>query len=158
MAEAFAIAAAVFQFLDMSCRLSVKLKWLCTEVKGVPETLRDLSRDLSFQDAIAKNVLANIDAISSPSMLADLEQILQKHAQTMSQLSQVLDKYTSDDKDGLLKRGWTSIRAIHGNSEMIRLCQELEREKGAISLCLSTASLSVFFFLTRATKPVTAVL
>lgn len=142
MAEAVGIAAAAVQFLDISARLLVKLSWICSEIRDVPESLRNLRTDVQHHVAAAGEIAkGTADTFSSHQASAEFEALLLEYVDNMEALHNLLEEISQGCDAGLIQRGWSAVRTINKKSEILDLCNRLEQKKTQISMWITNMSL-----------------
>ncbi|KAI0384186.1 hypothetical protein F5Y04DRAFT_293520 [Hypomontagnella monticulosa] len=144
MAEILGIVAAGAQFLDVAVRLSVKLHWVCSEVRGAPARLRDLRTSLDQQIALVQNIVKN-ESYGSATLAAgkaNVTPILYEYRDIMESLFRLLSRLLDQDDKGIICKGWNSIFTLHKNNEILLLCRRIEEKRDLVLLWLGDANVT----------------
>ncbi|KAI1471287.1 uncharacterized protein F4812DRAFT_455400 [Daldinia caldariorum] len=143
MAEILSIVAAVAQFLDMAIRLSMKISWVCSEVRGAPKILDDLRISLDQQIGLVKNIsrsqlhqqgtlVGNVVAITA---------ILVHYQDLMQNVLELLQPPIDHTDKNFLRKGWNVILTLHKKNDILHLCKQIEEQRDLVMLWLSNENL-----------------
>ncbi|EQB50975.1 hypothetical protein CGLO_09533 [Colletotrichum gloeosporioides Cg-14] len=134
MAEVLGLAASVIAVVDVAAKTGsayVRIQKLWSEVKNVPNLLREKAEDIQIFEDFLANVEDNLAISPLPALASDrilLEKLIGRCRSTLEELQDVVDRiYTSVISERGLKRRIASAKAVLRKGDLDNLSLKFDR-------------------------------
>jgi hypothetical protein len=124
-------AAAASQLLQQGFQITSFICQLYSKVQDAPESIRKQVMQIEQLIDLARLIIQN------PSLqTASVASILSTCMRSAAEVQGILKKVSTTTKDGQLKKVRKALTAVMKEKEILALFNNLEREKGLLTLCI----------------------
>jgi ribosomal protein L17 len=124
-------AAAASQLLQQGFQITSFICQLYSKVQDAPESIRKQVMQIEQLIDLARLIIQN------PSLqTASVASILSTCMRSAAEVQGILKKVSTTTKDGQLKKVRKALTAVMKEKEILALFNNLEREKGLLTLCM----------------------